>query len=91
MLLVQSRTRKLRVYVGTIQRIPLYSDSLYSDMTPILTAVDVTWALGLICVGFVNLIFNFCLKSHRWFMSCLVYITHLCGRWCPEMGICFGD
>jgi hypothetical protein len=54
-------------YVGTIQRIYLFSDDFSSNSAVM---------LGLIRVEFFNVLM-FCLNSRRWFVLCMVYVSYL--------------
>jgi hypothetical protein len=54
-------------YVGTMQRISLSSDDIYSDSALM---------IGLINVQLFN-VFKVCLNSRRWFVLCLVCVPYL--------------
>jgi hypothetical protein len=73
---------ELCFYVGTIQRICLISDDLYSDST--LTVISIVMkectdigARPQVCGVFLMIFFNICLNSHRWFTLHLVFISYL--------------
>jgi hypothetical protein len=55
-------------YVGTIQRIHLPSDEIYSDITLV---------LGLIRVEFFFVFIIIIINCHRWFVLCLACISYL--------------
>jgi hypothetical protein len=72
---------KLCIYVGTKQRICLSSDYFCSDSTVILTTIAMKqWtdmgARPHVCGVFFN-DFKVCFNFRRWFMLCLVYISHI--------------
>jgi hypothetical protein len=63
-------------YLGTIQRICLFSDEFYSDSSLTLTTINMKQGMDISCV-WSFLMFFVCLNSRRWFMLCLVYISYL--------------
>jgi hypothetical protein len=72
---------KMCFYVCTIQNISLLIDDIYSDSTRVLTTSPRKQCMDLSARPHVYRvyadIFNVCLKSRRWFMLCLVYISCL--------------
>jgi hypothetical protein len=75
---------KLCVYVGTIQRICLFSDDFYSDSTRIVTTTAVNECINVDGVFLAFLIFVLILAGG---LCCAWFIYPvLCWLWFPEMG-----